>query len=92
MVGSSSSSLGLLLLSFCLLVVTPPPPPWLSEDWSLSISGFSEGRGSVKGVLSSSLAVNSDDSVAVVVSPSPCSSDVGLCSPLQCGDILDYDD
>ena len=47
----------------------PPPSSWLSENWSLSMSEFSEGRGTVKEVLSS-LAVISDDSVAVV-SPSP---------------------
>jgi hypothetical protein len=50
------------------------------------MSGFSEGRGSVKEVLSSSFVVISDDSVAVVVSPP--SSDAEVPAQFQ-GDNVD---
>jgi hypothetical protein len=56
MIGSSSSSLVSTLSSFSLLVIVTSSS-FPVEDSISSISGFSEGRGSVKAVLSSSLLV-----------------------------------
>jgi hypothetical protein len=56
MIGSSSSLVS-TLSSFSLLVQVTSSSSFPVEDSSSSVSGFSEGRGSVKAVLSSSFLV-----------------------------------